>query len=117
MTFYTYALLFFLLYLSHPNSIELTPGQKARVSLARAVYAEADIYLLDDPLSAVDVRVGRQLLHGCIEGMLKDKTVMLVTHQVQCLKRADFVSLKSFKIRTFNYLVPMETCGFIPELV
>lgn len=74
------------------------------MNLARAVYAKADIYLLDDPLSAVDARVGRQLLHGCIEGMLKGKTVLLVTHQVQCLKRADLVSLSTLKIGTLNIL-------------
>ena len=71
------------------RGIMLSGGQKARVSLARAVYAEADIYLLDDPLSAVDARVGRHLVHECIGKFLSGKTVILVTHQLQHLRQAD----------------------------
>uniref|UniRef100_A0A671PYG4 Multidrug resistance-associated protein 4 n=1 Tax=Sinocyclocheilus anshuiensis TaxID=1608454 RepID=A0A671PYG4_9TELE len=64
----------------------LSGGQRARVNLARAVYQDADIYLLDDPLSAVDAEVGR---HLCICGILKEKPRILVTHQLQYLKAAD----------------------------
>ncbi|XP_037318655.1 ATP-binding cassette sub-family C member 4-like isoform X2 [Pungitius pungitius] len=67
----------------------LSGGQKARVNLARAVYQEADIYLLDDPLSAVDAEVGRHLFEQCICGLLKNKSRILVTHQLQYLKAAD----------------------------
>lgn len=67
----------------------LSGGQKARVNLARAVYQDADIYLLDDPLSAVDAEVGRHLFEQCICGMLKNKPRILVTHQLQYLKTAD----------------------------
>ncbi|XP_056895808.1 ATP-binding cassette sub-family C member 4-like isoform X2 [Takifugu flavidus] len=67
----------------------LSGGQKARVSLARAVYQDADIYLLDDPLSAVDAEVGRHLFEQCICGVLKKKPRILVTHQLQYLKAAD----------------------------
>ncbi|XP_077405833.1 ATP-binding cassette sub-family C member 4 isoform X1 [Vanacampus margaritifer] len=67
----------------------LSGGQKARVNLARAVYQDADIYLLDDPLSAVDAEVGRHLFEQCICGMLKSKPRILVTHQLQYLKGAD----------------------------
>ncbi|CAL8406687.1 unnamed protein product [Arctogadus glacialis] len=67
----------------------LSGGQKARVNLARAVYEDADIYLLDDPLSAVDTEVGRHLFEKCICGILKDKPRILVTHQLQYLKAAD----------------------------
>uniref|UniRef100_A0A4W6BU08 Multidrug resistance-associated protein 4 n=1 Tax=Lates calcarifer TaxID=8187 RepID=A0A4W6BU08_LATCA len=67
----------------------LSGGQKARVNLARAVYQEADIYLLDDPLSAVDAEVGRHLFEQCICGLLKNKPRILVTHQLQYLKAAD----------------------------
>ncbi|XP_046426197.1 ATP-binding cassette sub-family C member 4-like isoform X1 [Neodiprion fabricii] len=69
----------------------LSGGQKARVNLARAVYRDADLYLLDDPLSAVDSRVGRHLLEECINGFLKGKTRILVTHQLQYLQKADTV--------------------------
>ncbi|GLD66233.1 multidrug resistance-associated protein 4-like protein [Lates japonicus] len=67
----------------------LSGGQKARVSLARAVYQDADIYLLDDPLSAVDAEVGRHLFEECICGLLRKKPRVLVTHQLQYLKAAD----------------------------
>ncbi|KAM9344115.1 LOW QUALITY PROTEIN: ATP-binding cassette sub-family C member 4-like [Pholidichthys leucotaenia] len=67
----------------------LSGGQKARVSLARAVYQDADIYLLDDPLSAVDAEVGRHLFEECICGLLRKKPRILVTHQLQYLKSAD----------------------------
>lgn len=64
----------------------LSGGQKARITLARAVYSNADVYLLDDPLSAVDAEVGRHLFEKCITGILSDKAVILVTHQLQFLK-------------------------------
>ncbi|XP_046373552.2 ATP-binding cassette sub-family C member 4-like isoform X2 [Haliotis rufescens] len=67
----------------------LSGGQKARLSLARSVYRDCDIYLLDDPLSAVDTKVGRHIFNKCIKQLLKEKTVVLVTHQLQYLRRAD----------------------------
>uniref|UniRef100_A0A4W2HQ67 Multidrug resistance-associated protein 4 n=1 Tax=Bos indicus x Bos taurus TaxID=30522 RepID=A0A4W2HQ67_BOBOX len=66
----------------------LSEGQKARVNLARAVYQDADIYLLDDPLSAVDAVVSRHLFEQCIRQALKEKITILVTHQLQYLKDA-----------------------------
>ncbi|KAM7238072.1 hypothetical protein CapIbe_011030 [Capra ibex] len=66
----------------------LSEGQKARVSLARAVYQDADIYLLDDPLSAVDAGVSRHLFEECIYQALQEKITILVTHQLQHLKDA-----------------------------
>ncbi|XP_053420105.1 ATP-binding cassette sub-family C member 4-like isoform X7 [Nycticebus coucang] len=66
----------------------LSGGQKARVNLARAVYQDADIYLLDDPLSAVDAEVGKHLFDLCICQTLHEKITILVTHQLQYLKAA-----------------------------
>lgn len=71
------------------RGISLSGGQKARINLARAVYKDADIYLLDDPLSAVDTHVGKHLFEECIVGFLKGKTRILVTHQLQYLKKVD----------------------------
>uniref|UniRef100_A0A3B3WBR7 ATP binding cassette subfamily C member 4 n=1 Tax=Poecilia mexicana TaxID=48701 RepID=A0A3B3WBR7_9TELE len=71
------------------RGVNLSGGQKARVALARAVYRDADIYLLDDPLSAVDAEVGRHLFEECICGLLRKKPRILVTHQLQYLKAAD----------------------------
>uniref|UniRef100_A0AAA9S4U5 ATP binding cassette subfamily C member 4 n=1 Tax=Bos taurus TaxID=9913 RepID=A0AAA9S4U5_BOVIN len=70
------------------RGIPLSEGQKARVSLARAVYQDADIYLLDDPLSAVDAIVSRHLFEQCVRQALKEKITILVTHQLQYLKYA-----------------------------
>lgn len=68
------------------KGITLSGGQKARINLARAVYKDADIYLLDDPLSAVDMHVGKHLYQNCIMDFLRDKCVLLITHQLQYLK-------------------------------
>ena len=73
------------------KGINLSGGQKARISLARAVYGCADVYLLDDPLSAVDVHVSKHIFEHCIKGCLLGKTVILVTHQIQYLPEADLV--------------------------
>lgn len=75
------------------RGILLSGGQKARINLARAVYREADIYLLDDPLAAVDASVGKQIFENCISGYLKNKCTVLVTHQVQYLASADRIYL------------------------
>ncbi|XP_020292124.1 probable multidrug resistance-associated protein lethal(2)03659 isoform X2 [Pseudomyrmex gracilis] len=71
----------------------LSGGQRARVNLARAVYRNADIYLLDDPLSAVDTHVAKHIFDNCISGYLKNKTRILVTHQLQYLKQCDYIIL------------------------
>ncbi|XP_078524925.1 ATP-binding cassette sub-family C member 12-like [Lissotriton helveticus] len=75
------------------RGINLSGGQKQRVSMARAVYADKDIYLLDDPLSAVDAHVGKHIFEECIKRKLKGKTVVLVTHQLQYLEFCDEVVL------------------------
>ncbi|XP_050293272.1 probable multidrug resistance-associated protein lethal(2)03659 [Anthonomus grandis grandis] len=75
------------------RGVSLSGGQRARINLARAVYKEADIYLLDDPLSAVDAHVGKQMFEECITGYLKDKCVVLVTHQLQYLKHVQKIYL------------------------
>ncbi|VDM53179.1 unnamed protein product [Angiostrongylus costaricensis] len=71
----------------------LSGGQRARISLARAIYSNADIFLLDDPLSAVDATVARHLFDRCICGYLRNKVVVLVTHQIQFLHSASKVLL------------------------
>ncbi|CAH2350232.1 oligomycin resistance ATP-dependent permease Yor1p [[Candida] railenensis] len=73
------------------RGITLSGGQKARINLARAVYANPDIILLDDVLSAVDARVGKHIMNQCILGLLKDKTRILATHQLSLIGSADRV--------------------------
>ena len=62
------------------RGVNVSGGQKARISLARALYSDADIILLDDPLSAVDPEVAHKIFHECIKGFLKSKLVILATH-------------------------------------
>ncbi|XP_050510756.1 ATP-binding cassette sub-family C member 4-like isoform X2 [Diabrotica virgifera virgifera] len=71
------------------QGVLLSGGQKARINLARAVYRDADIYLLDDPLSAVDSEVGKRIFDECVKSYLRDKTRLLVTHHLQYLQEAD----------------------------
>ncbi|KAI9203174.1 P-loop containing nucleoside triphosphate hydrolase protein [Polychytrium aggregatum] len=73
------------------RGITLSGGQKQRISLARAVYFDADIVILDDPLSAVDAHVGAHILKHCILGEMKRKTRILVTHQIHVVDKADWV--------------------------
>eukprot|EP00939_MAST-03C_sp_MAST-3C-sp1_P002690 g2690.t1 len=74
------------------RGLTLSGGQKARVALARAVYANADITILDDIFSAVDPHVATELAEKCVLGALKDKTRILVTHAVGLLQRLDRAS-------------------------
>ena len=69
----------------------LSNSQKARLSLARAIYSKSDIYLLDDPLSAVDDKIGEYIYDQAICGLLKEKTVILVVHHLKYIQRADKV--------------------------
>uniref|UniRef100_A0ABM5ETW9 ATP-binding cassette sub-family C member 12-like isoform X1 n=1 Tax=Pogona vitticeps TaxID=103695 RepID=A0ABM5ETW9_9SAUR len=75
------------------RGLNLSGGQKQRISLARAVYADRDIYLLDDPLSAVDAHVGKHIFEQCIKEALREKTILLVTHQLQYLEFCDEIIL------------------------
>ncbi|KAI9109511.1 hypothetical protein K1719_019565 [Acacia pycnantha] len=71
------------------RGINLSGGQKQRIQLARAVYSDADLYLLDDPFSAVDAHTATVLFYDCVMTALRKKTVLLVTHQVEFLSHVD----------------------------
>ncbi|CAI0389110.1 unnamed protein product [Linum tenue] len=75
------------------RGINLSGGQKQRIQLARAVYQDCDIYFLDDIFSAVDAQTGSEIFKECVRGILKDKTILLVTHQVDFLQYADLIML------------------------
>ncbi|TKA68436.1 hypothetical protein B0A49_08545 [Cryomyces minteri] len=71
------------------RGITVSGGQKQRLNIARAIYFNADIVLMDDPLSAVDAHVGRHIMDNAICGLLKDKCRILATHQLHVLNRCD----------------------------
>ncbi|KAL5203378.1 hypothetical protein ABZP36_014330 [Zizania latifolia] len=71
------------------RGLNMSGGQKQRIQLARAVYNGADIYLLDDPFSAVDAHTAATLFNDCVMLALESKTVVLVTHQVEFLSKVD----------------------------
>lgn len=73
------------------RGVTLSGGQKARISLARAIYAQKDIFLLDDVLSAVDAKVGRHIVEKCLMGFIGDKTRILATHQLSLILEADSI--------------------------
>jgi ABC-type multidrug transport system ATPase subunit len=72
------------------RGVNLSGGQRQRLALARALYRSADVYLLDDPLSAVDAHVGRQIMDFIIE-WLGEKTVIMPCHQLHFLHHADLI--------------------------
>ncbi|VAH81754.1 unnamed protein product [Triticum turgidum subsp. durum] len=73
------------------RGINLSGGQKQRVQIARALYQDADIYLFDDPFSAVDAHTGSHIFKECLLGALAQKTVVYVTHQLEFLPAADLI--------------------------
>ncbi|KAE9454600.1 hypothetical protein C3L33_13490, partial [Rhododendron williamsianum] len=75
------------------RGVNISAGQKQRVSMARAVYSNADVYIFDDPLSALDAHVGRQVFSYCIKEELQGKTRVLVTNQLHFLPQVDKIIL------------------------
>ncbi|KAL3329623.1 hypothetical protein AABB24_033795 [Solanum stoloniferum] len=75
------------------RGVNISGGQKQRVSMARAVYSDSDVCIFDDPLSALDADVGRQVFERCIKGELKGKTRVLVTNQLHFLSQVDKIIL------------------------
>lgn len=71
------------------RGITVSGGQKQRLNIARAIYFDADLVLMDDPLSAVDAHVGRHIFDNAIMGLLKNKSRILATHQLWVLNRCD----------------------------
>ncbi|VAI70505.1 unnamed protein product [Triticum turgidum subsp. durum] len=101
------------------RGINLSGGQKQRVQLARALYQNADIYLLDDPFSAVDAHTATSLFNDYVMGILSDKTVLLVTHQVDFLPGFDSILLMSdgVVIRSASYHDLLSDCQEFKYLV
>ncbi|KAL1902719.1 ATP-binding cassette transporter yor1 [Sporothrix stenoceras] len=85
------------------RGITISGGQKQRLNIARAIYFDADIVLMDDPLSAVDAHVGRHIFDNAILGLLKDKCRILATHQLWVLNRCDrIIWMEAGKIQAID---------------
>ncbi|KAK9742661.1 hypothetical protein RND81_03G189400 [Saponaria officinalis] len=94
------------------RGINMSGGQKQRIQLARAVYNDADIYLLDDPFSAVDAHTVATLFYDCVMGALKRKTVILVTHQVEFLSEVDTILvMKDGEVTQYGSYQELLTAG------
>ncbi|CAK7267015.1 ATP-binding cassette transporter yor1 [Sporothrix epigloea] len=91
------------------RGITISGGQKQRLNIARAIYFDADIVLMDDPLSAVDAHVGRHIFDNAILGLLRDKCRILATHQLWVLNRCDRIiwmeAGKILAVDTFDNLM------------
>ena len=82
------------------SGVNISGGQKQRISLARAVYRRSDIYLFDDPLSAVDNHVAEHIYQECMIKLLREKSRILVTHGLQFMKECDkVIMLRDGKIQ------------------
>ena len=103
------------------KGINLSGGQKQRVSLARAVYSQSDLYLMDDPLSAVDAHVGKHIFDNVVgpDGCLADKTRVLVTHGVTFLPECDkIIVIKEGKVsESGTYKELLEKGGSFAEFL
>ncbi|GFS27775.1 multidrug resistance-associated protein 4 [Elysia marginata] len=94
------------------RGITLSGGQRARVSLARALYQDADVYLLDDPLAAMDTTVGKYVFNKCIMQYLRNKSRVLVTHKVQLLPAADSIVIFN-DITSQGKYAELAKCGVV----
>mmetsp|Transcript_49579 Transcript_49579/g.59990 ORF Transcript_49579/g.59990 Transcript_49579/m.59990 type:complete len:805 (-) Transcript_49579:71-2485(-) len=94
------------------RGINLSGGQKQRISIARAAYSRADIVILDDPLSALDPAVAQRMFENCLLGLMKNRTRLLVTNQIQNLKFCDrVISMRDGRIveqGTYEELLAIE---------
>ncbi|KAM0944472.1 putative ABC-type xenobiotic transporter [Dioscorea sansibarensis] len=101
------------------RGVNLSGGQKQRIQLARALYQDADIYLLDDPFSAVDAHTASSLFNDYVMGALSTKMVLLVTHQVDFLPSFDYILLLSDGeiLRAAPYNELFATCKEFQDLV
>jgi ABC-type transport system involved in cytochrome bd biosynthesis fused ATPase/permease subunit len=99
------------------KGINLSGGQKARISIARALYSDCDIYLFDDPISALDANVGKNIINNCLCDYLKSKTRILVTHALQYCSCADrIIYMNNGKISWSGTYNELKKQGFFKVL-
>lgn len=91
------------------KGLKLSGGQRARINLARCLYRDADIYLIDDPFSALDANIGKIIFEKALKDYLESKAVLLVTHQLNILKRADKVlTLNNGRVEDYDKITQIE---------
>ena len=96
----------------------LSGGQKTRLNIARAVYSDSDIYLFDDPFSALDVYVGKNIFEKAIKGYLKGKTILIITHALNYIPMMDYViRMNEGKIQFFGNVKEAEKQNFYKDFV
>lgn len=100
------------------RGINLSGGQKARVCLARAVYANRDIILMDDPISALDAHVRKEVFNEVFAGVCKNKTRILVTHAIDFAPKADrIIIMKSGRIAALGTYQELQTNELMIEIL
>lgn len=100
------------------KGLNLSRGQQARVNLARAIYKEADIYLLDDCLSSLDTKVSAHIFQNCVKSFLRGKLCLLVVHKQQYLKEADkIIYLKEGQIKAEGTYTDLTESNIHEELL
>ena len=100
------------------NGANLSGGQRLRINLARSFYKNKDIYLLDDPFSALDIHVACHIIENALLGDLRDKTRIVVTHSIQYLKYADRIMyMKEGHIEFFGSFSSFQTTKQFTDLV
>lgn len=96
------------------RGVNLSGGQRQRISIARAVYDDADIYLFDDPLSALDADVRKKVFDQCIDGILSEKTRILVTHQLSVLSEVDSIIIMN-ATQSIKGGITTEACEIVDQ--
>lgn len=100
------------------KGINLSGGQKARISLARAVYADKDIVLMDDPISALDANVRKRIFKEVFQGMLRGKTRVLVTHAIDFLHLSDRICvIKDGEIQAIGTYEELQGNSHLQEVI
>lgn len=100
------------------RGINLSGGQKARICLARAVYSDVDILLMDDPLSALDSNVRKNVFQEVIQGLCRKKTRILITHVVDFLHFSDrIVIMENGRISAIGTYKELENNQHLQKII
>merc|ERR1711874_586506 len=103
------------------KGINLSGGQKTRLGIARCLYGDKDVIILDDPISALDINVGKFIMEETIKGYLKDKTRVIATHAIAYLKYFDYIYImdegKIISEGDYQYIKQTKECKEIQNTI